>query len=1019
MMWDMAGSNQDETLMNPLETTIPEDRCSSPQGAFSEFPAGSQVAGRFRVNGVLGRGSSGEVLSVQELSLDREIAMKVLRGAGGPAIARFMREARITAKLDHPGVPPVYALEFLPDGGLLFTMRRLTGLTLGEAIRRAGVGQAPAAIASVNAVVSLGLRVCEALVRAHFLGIIHRDVKPDNIMLGDHGEVALVDWGECRLKGETDESAGSAVGTPAYMSPEQARGEGADERSDVYSLAATLYHVLTRCCPTWDEEPDRFWDKKRQGVIDPLPTDAIGRVPRPLLAILRRALAANSGERYDSVAALAADLEHFQAGLAVVAYRESLPERVWRGCRRHRRAILAASAVLAACLVAGGVLWRDHLRQLAEWGPPVLTEDFADDGWRKRWLPETQGQWSVEDGRLIANGPRQSLLTLDRSLSGAVAIEYDGEILVGNQPGDLSVIWSEDPAVAAGRAPEGKVREFWLQAGAFDDYFCAVYRQPDGARLDKRPFQLKAGRKHHFRVELDGTSLIMLIDGRQVLSVTERLPIATGRLCFYAYYPGKAFSNVRVYQKRLPQVVSAMSIGDAFWRQGLQSQAATAYQDLAESQPGTALAVEAVYRQGLALAESGHAEAAQAVWQRLPPGEQADRVAGHYLEQDAAAGRYEQVCASLSTLYRNSPLVRNQLRAQWQTWAVRGIGSGLGHRDPRAATALVEVKLRLFPDHLGSDLECGLLLNALGRTQEVVDRFPDEVTPCAVALIRLGRGEEVLSRFPDALDMVRTARIALGRFDEVYSDRRMNHDVLLRCVAGRLNVLSDGTELDPVVLLWHGRADLALATSRAPAHRGEALAALGRWSEAIEPGNSGLSELKYLDGRIDPLQGGDHPNVPNPGWRLVKLSAAGESSLRDALASRLDANWPDWNEWIAHLVISPIVRGDSSQLRRRLEIGWKDGRQGGGQRPYYLAGVALGRLEATAFESAPCAGEAVLWRTVARAIQMELAGDQAAIRSAWQAYLDLPWHKRFTDRCLPNSSLEALANWRTMPSLVP
>jgi serine/threonine protein kinase len=270
----------------PQSATVPEDSRAVPPGAQSSLQPGDQVAEHFVVASTLGQGATGEVLAVRDLALDRDVAMKVLRGAGGPILARFMREARVTARLDHPNVPPVYSMDFLPDGGLIFTMRKLDGVSLGEALRRSGSGDEHHAIASVNACVGLALKVCDALAKAHYLGVIHRDVKPDNIMLGPHGEVALVDWGECRLLAEPDHGpAGSTVGTPAYMSPEQARGEPADERSDIYAFAACFWHVLTRRYPLWDEDPARFWERKRRGEIDALPPAAVARAPPPLLAI--------------------------------------------------------------------------------------------------------------------------------------------------------------------------------------------------------------------------------------------------------------------------------------------------------------------------------------------------------------------------------------------------------------------------------------------------------------------------------------------------------------------------------------------------------------------------------------------------------------------------------------------------------------------------------------------------------------------------------------------------------------
>ncbi len=1000
-----------------LGATVPEDSSVPAVGAPSGFPNGTQVAGRFVVNGALGRGSSGEVLAVQDLSLDREVAMKVLRGAGGPAIARFMREARITARLDHPSVPPVHTLEFLPDGGLLFTMRRLDGVTLGEAIRRASAGDQVPALASINATVSLGLRICEALSRAHFLGIVHRDVKPDNIMLGAHGEVALVDWGECRLLDQPDSGpAGSTVGTPAYMSPEQARGEPADQRSDIYALGATLWHALTRRHPTWDEDPARFWEKKRTGIIDPLPQEVAARVPRQLLAILQRALVAAPEGRYASVADLAADLERFQAGQAVAAYRESVSERLVRWLQRHRRTILAVGAMLAVCLVAGGLLWREHLRTLADWGPPIQSEDFADETWRSRWFEEKPGLWKLLDGRIVGTGDARSALVFDRVLAGAVAIEYEGEMLPGAPPGDLSIVWTEDPDIAPGRWAGPGRRGFMVQAGAFDNYFCAVYRWPDGARLDQRPFRLQHGVRYRFRVELDGSRIGMWIDGKRILEAEADLPITTGHLSFYAWYPGKAFDNVRVYQKRLPEVASVLAIGESYLRDRAPARAADAFREVAESLPGTAVAVEARYRQGLALRQADDLAGALRVWADLPPGEQAERVAAHRLDQEVAEGRLSGACATFAALYRRSPALHAQMRGQWQRWALQTHDGGLFTRDPAGVEALVGLKLELFPDHCGSDLECGNLLNQLRRFSEVAERFPLEVVPAAAALNRIGRADECLQRFADASFPVHNARMALGLFDDELNDPRAEpwrkHKTL--CQMGRAAELAAADPPVAIGLLWTGEASRMLELNMDAPRRTAALAALGRWDQALaEPANGCTDAVARLSGRQDFRAGGDNPLLNGLGWRLIRLAEAGEDAQVRRLLAAEERLWPDWDDWVRRILVVPLVRGDTALLRERLEQAWREGGRGAGQRPRHLAGVVLERTLPSALDAAPCAGEAALWRAVAVAISAELAGNRAAAGLAWRAYLALPWHRRITKEYLPDPALEALAQWRS------
>ena len=236
---------QHEALLADLETTTP----------FTQ---------RYQREGELGRGGMGVVERVYDQRLKRTLAMKlVLRGGNEQQrLARFLNEARITSQLDHPGIVPVHDVGVDPQGRAYFTMKLVSGVTLQTVYQRLGEGDPEWSQSRVLRVVE---RVCEALAFAHERGVIHRDVKPHNIMVGAFGEVHVMDWGLARRladpdAGEASASAlaqvvdrqvdltleGAAVGTPAYMSPEQAQGDLArmGPQADVYAVGALLYHLL-------------------------------------------------------------------------------------------------------------------------------------------------------------------------------------------------------------------------------------------------------------------------------------------------------------------------------------------------------------------------------------------------------------------------------------------------------------------------------------------------------------------------------------------------------------------------------------------------------------------------------------------------------------------------------------------------------------------------------------------------------------------------------------------------------
>ena len=227
-------------------------------------PEGGAMS-RYRVETVIGRGGMGEVLSAHDEQIGRSVAIKRLRSPNAPAdiIARFIREARIQGRLDHPAIPPVHELWRDERGQPFFVMKQLSGITLSEVLARLARGEEDAQRFTRQLLLRAFVDVCLAIEFAHTRGIVHRDLKPANVMLGDFGEVYVLDWGVARViagrspdipqdVGPTpapdvggDTVAGMVLGTPGYMAPEQARGEpDLDGRADVYALGCILFEIL-------------------------------------------------------------------------------------------------------------------------------------------------------------------------------------------------------------------------------------------------------------------------------------------------------------------------------------------------------------------------------------------------------------------------------------------------------------------------------------------------------------------------------------------------------------------------------------------------------------------------------------------------------------------------------------------------------------------------------------------------------------------------------------------------------
>jgi serine/threonine protein kinase len=333
--------------------------------------SGPPPSGRYRVLHPLARGGLGEVSVAYDGVLRREVALKeILPGqAGDPdRRARFLREARMTGALEHPGIVPVHDSGRRDDGRPFYVMRLLRESSLKDAIahyhrpEEAGVDPSWRSVAFRDLIRRV-VDVCNAIGYAHSRGVIHRDLKPANVMLGPFGETLVVDWGLARFFERPDDAeqgasidnaddtpevtrTGAVLGTPRYMSPEQARGDRVlGPACDVYGVGAILYSVLAGRAPFDGKHTATVLQQVRLGAIAP-PRQVNPSVSSALSAVCLKAMALRLEDRYESARALADDLERWLAGEPVSAWPEPLVRRAKRWARRHRTAVVASIAMV-------------------------------------------------------------------------------------------------------------------------------------------------------------------------------------------------------------------------------------------------------------------------------------------------------------------------------------------------------------------------------------------------------------------------------------------------------------------------------------------------------------------------------------------------------------------------------------------------------------------------------------------------------------------------------------------------
>ncbi len=451
---ETAGPVRTETM-----TRVRPGADAPPDGPL-QGPAGE----RYREERFLAEGGLGRVFVARDAELPRQVALKRLQDRllrSGESRRRFVLEAEITARLEHPGVVPVYGLGVDRQGQPYYAMRLIRGETMARAIERFHESDVPGRdpgerALGLQALLRAFLTACQTIAYAHSRGVIHRDVKPANVMLGEYGEALVVDWGLAKPLGPSGDepggdagdapgagaagvveptAAGIVKGSPAYMSPEQAAGrwDEVGPASDVYALGATLYALLTGVRPFDGASVAEVLSRVRAGRFPP-PRKVKAGVPRALEAICLKAMSLRPGDRYPGALDLAADVDRWLSGEPVRAWREPWPDRLRRWVRRHRMLVAAAVAALAvgaAVLVVTNGRLRILAHRLDESNTRLRTAlnaaernlyardvDLADRAWwdarpalTGRFLDECPAAWRGWEWHYLARRNRPGLFS--------------------------------------------------------------------------------------------------------------------------------------------------------------------------------------------------------------------------------------------------------------------------------------------------------------------------------------------------------------------------------------------------------------------------------------------------------------------------------------------------------------------------------------------------------------------------------------------------------------------------------
>lgn len=421
---------------------------------------------RFRIVRQHARGGLGVVFVAEDQDLRREVAMKQIRDDRADFEAyrtKFMAEAEVTGQLEHPGIVPVYALGTDPKGRPYYAMRFVRGEDLQSRIRTFHANRRETRSefdgSELRGLLRRFVDVCNAIQYAHDRGVLHRDLKPGNVMLGKHGETLVVDWGLAKPFGEdvpldptatlpkdtespversgtasgSETQAGTFIGTPAYAPPEQVLGqlEKLGPRSDVYSLGAVLYELLTGKVPVSGTTVAEVITKATTGNFPAPRTIDVG-IPKPLEAICRKAMSVEVGDRYSSAEELCRDVEHWLDDSVVSAYNEPFVARVHRLVRKNPvTASWIAAGLLMAFLgaVGFGLITSNFNRQLVQKNEEIEQEKIAAENARDA---EEIAKEDAQFARNQAVGVRDFLVDIfrqpDPSRDGRKVTVYDSMV---------------------------------------------------------------------------------------------------------------------------------------------------------------------------------------------------------------------------------------------------------------------------------------------------------------------------------------------------------------------------------------------------------------------------------------------------------------------------------------------------------------------------------------------------------------------------------------------------------------
>ena len=581
----------------------------------------SGVPGRYQIDQLVGRGATGQVFAVKDNNLDRTIAVKFMHPKDITHVEkneRFIEEACTTARLDHPNILPLHDLDYTDGAVPFFSMRLADGQTLEQAIEKPGTFKGTP-LEIIFKKIEIIIKVCDAINYAHSKGITHNDIKPGNIMVGEYGDVLVLDWGTSTSREQRSDPKQKILGTPMYMAPEQARKECSDELSDIYCIGTTLMHLLLRRFPIYSDDADTFWKLKCEGWYQALSSEERHLLPPRLSAVLENCLHKDRDKRYQSIDALIADLRCILNGEPVSVYQDPISDQIVRIVKKNKQA-LAVIAVFLLCLAGiGFLIYQEKLKELSEWKPiydshfeNVSRNQFASD-WKQivfpSWNPNSIAEedlfnsnfFQLKDKHLVVDAENYSgVLNLVSNIRSAGNLKVTWQVTTGEKPSDLNMFIGGNHRYNA----------YLFHIGGFgrlDQIRLTKYASVQTLDIHNLENPIQEFTTYHFTAIKSGSQVQLFMDGDLVIDYIDPIPyVGPQHEQFgFEFSRGRTYymSSIQAWNQPLPQKISPIIIADDYFSHGHFQLALETYDDIRDNYSDISLAAPALFRSAQCLIE--------------------------------------------------------------------------------------------------------------------------------------------------------------------------------------------------------------------------------------------------------------------------------------------------------------------------------------------------------------------------------------------------------------------------------